>query len=43
MLVMIIADTVKTLLKAEALKAVKYNEECCFEQKEQEELSHECR
>lgn len=38
MLVMIIADTVKTLLRAEALKAVKYNEECCFEQKEQEEL-----
>jgi len=33
MLVMIIADTVKTLLKAEALKAVKYNEECCLSRK----------
>ncbi|GAE88640.1 putative ABC transporter permease [Acetivibrio straminisolvens] len=44
MFVLIIIDIAKTLAKTDAFRAMKYNNvECCFEQKEQEELSHEYR
>lgn len=44
MLGLIIVDTAKTLARTDAFRVIKYNNvECCFEQKEQEELSHEYR